>query len=434
MITLKRSEMRKPPLNKRPTASSTQEKKEERSEIRRNVTTETELVHKEEEQDPEEVEENPFSDARAVDEMRIDPATVFPYSNRPKGSRLTVMREESEQWDLFFDPQYTFGSFTHCVSKPNSSDYYYKGKWPLDYEDIIGMAPKHLKNSLGARHVCEAGSIMSAVEEDVFLFPTVPNPTLPDLKHLRSITNIDDNEESDNDDDALGKHQGSMVQVDIIPCPSVPLHAKNTEAEAMWKDRLDLLNTIQHTGFSEELDGTRNAPFQGSRAARIQRQIKDKAEKIKKEALSDRKKNESKEDVLYEDIRELKESASIASFRDFQEKAIDLDMEKSQEGKQKNRQSFLLFVLGFLCPPLWLLNFVLGLRSSENETEASKEIDKKWRKYSRNAFCIALLLFAAVSIIIIVAKPGSVGFRQTKEDYVREDIVMFDDESFVLDG
>ncbi|KAG1460738.1 hypothetical protein G6F56_005879 [Rhizopus delemar] len=431
MNSLKLSDKWRNSLARGSMSFSVRQKKDERSEIRRNVVDKIEL--------PDDSEEHLFLDIQAADEVCINPAVVFPYSNRQRESRITIMREESEQWDTFFDPQYTFGCFIHHIAKTNSSTYYYNGKWPLEYEDIVGMASKYSKR-LMTKHVGvdDDTSIVSGIEEDVFLIPSVPNPTLPNMNLMKLMGKLDDIEEEYDDDDdddgnSLSRHRGSMMRIDILPCSPNSLHADKVEDEIVWRKKLGLLNAIQHLVFNEKQDGTHDSAFEGSRTARIQRQIKDRAEKIKKKAHADRRHHDNRESMVYEEMKDIKIRESVVSFRDIQEKHMDLDTIESQEEKHSNRQSFYLFVFGFLFPPLWIINFALGMKKSDNQTEASKSIDKKWRKYSRNAFVISLLAFTVSLLIVVATKPGSVGFRQNLGEYLQEDVVLFDDENFLLD-
>ncbi|KAI9280100.1 hypothetical protein BY458DRAFT_553508 [Sporodiniella umbellata] len=409
---------------KGPVGSLSGNKKNQRSEIRRNVVDKIEL--------PPDAMGDFFSKGRNMGEICIDPIVVFPHTNKPKGSRLSARRKEREQWDRFFDPQHTFENFTHQVTKPAISSYYYKGKWPLNPEDIVGLAPKQTKKLSKQANTDDGASIASAIEEDVYLMPAVPNPTLPNMKHLIRMGNIKDAEEEEKTKvRGLSRQQGSMRQVDIIPCPMKASYNSKAD-EAMWQERLGLFNAIQHLVFSEIQDGTHGNQHEKSKTARIQRQIKDKAEKIKKEAHVDKKYNDSRETVVDEEIKDMHVKEITIDFQGFKEKHATIDAVEAQQDRPSSRQSFYLFAFGFVLPPLWLLNFSLGFRASNNQTEASKGIDKKWRKYSRNAFCIVFCTFAVTAVIIIVSRPGTVGFRQNK-GFIQENVVLFDDESLSLD-
>ncbi|RCH86488.1 hypothetical protein CU097_007118 [Rhizopus azygosporus] len=425
----KLSEKWKRPRVKGPITFSIKRKRQERSEIRRNVP---ELKEMDEEEEEEEVDENPFTDVKE-EKIVLDPAIVFPYSNN--GTRATTIKEESEQWESLFDPQYTFGPFMNSVMKPSTTDYYYKGKWPLNQADIMGMAPKQMKKT---KQNSDDGESVSPTDES-YLFSMVPDPLLPDLEQLKLLlTDMDDHDEDTRSDGE--STAGSVRQIGFLPSSSISLHTRRAEEDASWEKRLNLLDTIQQAVFNEDLNGTRENPFQGSRAARIQRSIRDKAERIKKEAWVDVK-NDSRENMAEEGTKEDKESKEkdlkflsriSGLLGGYQEKAFDYE-EELQECKQKNRYSFLYFALGFLFPPLWILGATYSPKASQQQTEASKDIDKKWKKYSRNALFIFLLITVVTVIIVVIAEPASFGFRETMGDQVHEDIVIFDGE-LVLEG
>ena len=299
----------------------------------------------------------------------------------------------------------------------------------------MGMAPKQMKKT---KHNSEDGESVSPTDES-YLFSMVPDPLLPDLEQLKLLlTDMDDHDEDTRSDGE--STAGSVRQIGSLPGSSISLHTRRTEEDASWEKRLNLLDTIQQTVFNEDLNGIRENPFQGSRAARIQRSIRDKAEKIKKEAWIDVK-NDSRENMAEESTKKDKESKEkdlkflsriSGLLGGYQEKAYAYE-EELQECKQKNRYSFLYFALGFLFPPLWILGATYSPKASQQQTEASKDIDKKWKKYSRNALFIFLLIIVVTVIVMVIAKPASFGFRKTMGDQVHEDIVIFDGE-LVLEG
>ncbi|CAO3693891.1 unnamed protein product [Rhizopus stolonifer] len=349
---------------------------------------------------PEE-ENNPFTDG---DDKLMGLADVFFYSKRPNGTKFTATLEESHLWESFFDPQHTFGPFNSEISKPKTVEYYFKGRWPLDYEDVMGVAPNHLRKSLARQSLSDGASIMSAVEDDAFLFSAVPNPTPPNMKHLRLLAHIED--------DDIENDKGDMVQVEIAPCPSISLETKDKHNEMLLKERQALFDMIQNSGFKEELDGTCFVRTKGRKASRIQRQLKAD-------------KNETIVDMPGEELQDVKQplsvTPSVTSFLEFQEKVVD----KQQTNTMPCRKPLVCFILGFLFPPMWILGFTFIPKFSVNQTEANRDSEKKWSKYSRNAFCIFICLAVASAITIMVIRPQSIGFRRVETQDSKEGIVVF---------
>lgn len=394
----------------------------------------------------------------------LDPTQIFPYSNKPHEARSKTIAEESRQWESLFDPQRTFGSFQHGIAKP-VQDLFYKGKWPLDQEDIMGMIykPKSQANTTANSTPMTSDEPSAAV-----IFPVVPEPTLPDLQQLQLHINIPLLEE---DEDEKG-----CRQIEILPCPSLsqfPKFKLQEENEAIWKDRLELLNTIQIMGFNKELnDGTQSNPYKESTATRLQRQIRMKAEQIKRETLVDSEtEDEKEEDQQEEDVDGLNtaiepdallltlndldaspaeeeqqnvDQSSLASLDEYENISFHApkeegDIEKEHiavtepEIKRKNRATFLFFAYGFLFPPLWIVGALYVPSSNLQRTTASKNIDKKWKKYSRNAFFTFLVLVISIIVLILMMKPQAYGFRSSPdEDYRQEERVVFDDEPVAL--
>ncbi|KAI8646524.1 hypothetical protein BD408DRAFT_473863 [Parasitella parasitica] len=413
---------------------------------------------------------------------RFDPAEIFPYSNKPHETRQKTIAEESKQWESLFDPQHTFGSFQASIAKPISSQqYYYKGKWPLDQEDILGMIPKPKKPTTQQPNNSSTATTpnLSIVERELatttFAFPTVPSPTLPDIKQLELHINpiLQDNES-----EYLFPRSGS--QIEILPCPSLTQFPKykQSENEALWKDRLKLLNKIQHCGFREELNGTQNSKRIESAASRLHRQLKRKAEQIKRETLVDSSTEEEEEDdekgedaynvmdgaedgallvamepdTLVMESTEKQEHDTVSSLHTHQYESSlvslndewenisfkppcsikDVDAEKQEqtpdvEIKRRNRPTFLLFAYGFLFPPLWIIGALYNPSGTIQRTTTSKKIDRKWRDYSRNAFFVFTIIVSVVIVLILVLKPQAVGFRSSSEQIYQEERIIFEE-------
>ncbi|CEP12115.1 hypothetical protein [Parasitella parasitica] len=416
---------------------------------------------------------------------KYDPAVIFPYSNKPHETRKKTIAEESKQWESFFDPQHTFGSFQTSIAKPTTSQqqYFYKGKWPLDQEDILGMIPRPKKLTAQQPNNSSATTTpnLSIVEREAiattttFAFPAVPSPTLPDRKQLELHINpiLQDNE-SDN----LFPKSGS--QIEILPCPSLTQFPKykKSENEVLWRDRLELLNKIQQCGFREELNGTQNSKRMESAATRLHRQLKRKAEKIKRETLMDSSTEEEDDEETDEhncnDVNAVEDEtllvamepdtlvmgstvkkqeqdtasslhthqheSSLVSLNDEWENISfkppysikDVDLEKQEQAppveiKRRNRPTFLLFAYGFMFPPLWIIGALYNPSSSLQRTTASKKIDRKWKNYSRNACFVFTIIVAVVVVLILVLKPQVVGFRNSSEQIYQEERVIFDE-------
>ncbi|KAL9539224.1 hypothetical protein MBANPS3_010391 [Mucor bainieri] len=397
---------------------------------------------------------------------QLDPAAIFPYSNKPHETRKKTIAEESKQWESLFDPQHTFGAFQTSIAKPVSSQqYFYKGKWPLDQEDILGMVPKP-KKRLQQQNSATTTPNLSIIDGEgastaAFAFPTVPSPTLPDKRQLElHINPVLQDTENDIFDDSFPR---SSSQIEILPCPSLTQFPKykKSENEALWKDRLELLKKIQHQGFREDLNGTLDTGNKESAAARLQRQMKRKAEKIRRETLVDSSTEEENEDsdenehncnianttedgtllvavepdTMLVDFSTLNDEkaqdtasslhtvqpyeSSLVSLDDEWEnisfkppgsvKDVDVENEASKQDaveiKRKNRPTFLLFAYGFLFPPLWIIGALYNPSSSLQRTTS----------------------IAAIVVLILVLKPQAVGFRSSSDQIYQEERIVFDE-------
>jgi hypothetical protein len=429
----------------------------------------------------------------------FDPAVIFPYSNKPHETKQKTIAEESKQWESLFDPQHTFGSFQTSIAKPISSQqYFYKGKWPLDQEDIMGMIPKTKKLSQQQKSVTNTNGAktttpnLSITEESnpitVFAFPTVPSPTLPDRKQLQLHINpvLQDNNNENEDDIFDNSFPKSSSEIEILPCPSLTQFPKykKPKNETLWKDRLELLNTIQQQGFREELNGTLNNGQKESATARLQRQLRQKSEKIKRETLADSSPEEEKEeehscnvldstedgtllvavelDTLHTEstatgiekgkkenqdtdnsLHTNQYGSSLVSLSDewenisfkppYSTKDVDIEKQSTKEEvcpvteiKRRNRPTFLLFAYGFLFPPLWVIGALYNPNSFQRTT-FSEKIDRKWKNYSRNASFVFAIIVAIIIVLILVLQPEAVGFRSSSEQVYPKEIIIFDE-------
>ncbi|GAA5806024.1 hypothetical protein EDC94DRAFT_622839 [Helicostylum pulchrum] len=281
--------------------------------------------------------------------------------------------EESKQWESFFDPQYTFGSFQSGISKPDE----FKEKW----------------------HTATSDNIPSSGT----------SPRLPNLKQLQQHINTIDAQ-----DDTYK----------ILPRP-FPSYNKNTEP-TLCKDRLQLLNIIQTIGFNKEKDITQSDL---STTARLQLQWKQKTDQIKQDILLEDSKGLTKElDRLSTDDLSLDDMYQNISFSQSKNSVIIEGEEEENvvQRRRRNRVSFLYFAFGFMFPPLWFIGALYVPK--HDQTEESKDIDKKWKVYSRNAFFMFLLLLVIISVLILILKPETIGFRNSLEGGYNADRVVFDDD------
>jgi hypothetical protein len=354
-----------------------------------------------------------------------DPARIFPYTNKRDGVTQKTIAEESKQWESLFDPQHSFGSFQHAIAKPVASyQYFYKGKWPLDTKDIMGMVPPN----------------GNADRTTKFLFPSAPDPTLPDLEQLEQYINAPLRQEEE--PISMESSMASLGQIEILPCASLSSFPKYKIAAAkndqsLWKDRLELLNTIQQQGFREEWNGTQNA-YSLSKTARLKR----KAEKLKREASvhshttrADYKSHlvNIEPDIMFQE----EEQSSLASLED---ETYDInekeDMEKQikekPELKRRTRLSFLLFVFGFAFPPLWVIGALYT--PTMPRTSFCQKVDQKWRRCSRQALFVFMILVAAVVVLVLALKPQAVGLRNSNEEGYKEERVVFDENDSNIAG
>ncbi|KAI9244938.1 hypothetical protein BY458DRAFT_447528 [Sporodiniella umbellata] len=340
-----------------------------------------------------------------VEDKTMNLNDVFFYSKRPNASKITTPLEEANRWESFFDPQHTFGPFTKEIPKPKTVEYYFKGRWPLDYEDIMGVAPKHLRKSQGKHMTSDGASMMSSMDDDAFLFPAVPNPALPNLKHLRMMAHMENEEEDE-------EEKGDVVQVEIAPCPSITLTSKIESDEPLLKERQRIFDIIQSTGFKESLDGTCFVRTKGG----------NKPPKMQRPLKADR--SELTLDMLYEDTQEHRYLPSIApsmmSYRDYHERVMEKQVPVSPSQKP-----LLYFILGFLFPPVWILGFTFVPKFYLGQTEASRASEKRLKRYSRNAFIIFVCLSVVIAIILIILKPQSIGFRKVEPKETKGGIVVF---------
>jgi hypothetical protein len=335
-----------------------------------------------------------------TDNMDIfNPASVFPFSNKPHETREKTIAEESKQWESFFDPQHTFGPF-HTTIKKQTQQFFYTGKWPLDQEDLLGIVPKRKKDG----------------EAATLLFPTVPSPTFPNTDHLELHTTAYDEHDYEEFD--------GNTSIEILPCPSLSSFPKKAENETVWKDRLELLALIQRNIFDEKWNGTNQPQRKETRKARLHRKIRNKAGKIKKETLVDSStESEPEPEEKPESVLCLDDSWENISFNP--PKTDDLE---NQQVKRKNRPSFLLFAYGFFFPPLWIVGAFYNPMSSTQRTTTSKKIDLKWKKYSRNAAIVFFFVLVIMVVLVLALKPEAVGFRKSNnQDYLDEEKIIFDD-------
>ncbi|KAI9472304.1 MAG: hypothetical protein EXX96DRAFT_351856 [Benjaminiella poitrasii] len=421
----------------------------------------------------------------------LAPTYIFPHTNRVhKERKRKTVEEESQQWETLYDPQYTFGSFNQgvfssknvAVSSPN--DYFYKGKWPLEQEDITGLVSTRKQPSKEEGSNCQASlqSIRSSLHQsNTNLIPYPLEPDLPDIKKLESfihkIVPATAIEQHNNDQNKVQKepHGQDMVcsSEELSSSFIIDKNASKHEAK-LWDKRLELLYTIRSQIFCKEWDGTVIQKKQlneyhrkGSAASRFHRQLKHKAKKIKNEAFTASSSDEDggkrlpisnnntavdeRIDIVSYDDQEcgkllLNSSSSIfnkqgrfddnhkkitfpvtTSREDIEQHAMKKNIIDAPGEIKSNRPGFLLFIFGFLFPPLWIFGALYVPRLSEETTSDSKRIDKKWRKYSRNAFLSFFVSAITIVVFIVVFKTDLIGFRRSHgEQSQHEEKIVFD--------
>ncbi|KAI8365981.1 uncharacterized protein BYT42DRAFT_148827 [Radiomyces spectabilis] len=90
------------------------------------------------------------------------------------------------------------------------------------------------------------------------------------------------------------------------------------------------------------------------------------------------------------------------------------------------RSSFLLFVLGFMFPPCWILGALYIGPSQRSLSPSGRQADLMWRRRSRIVLAIFLLLTSLVLILLMAFKPEAIGWRQIDRDR-QAHIISFDD-------
>ncbi|KAI8364811.1 hypothetical protein EDC96DRAFT_510436, partial [Choanephora cucurbitarum] len=272
-------------------------------------------------------------------------------------------------------------------------------------------------------------------------FASLPNPTLPSKELLEPHTQI----LSQNDH----LQNSNNSQIAILPCPSsnsFPKY-KNVENERLWKERLAMLRKIQEEGFSLQMNGTQSDPYrQSGKVTRLHQQLIKTATKIKNEVSVEMCSANDTETKLEEEEKvgsaiqtpeidpsglfslnmpvSNEDNVSLITLDDA--KPEERSIEEPLETRRKNRTSFVLFAFGFLFPPLWIVGTFYSPSSAKPRTVMSKAIDKKWKKYSRNALCVLLLAFISSFVLVATLKPKLLGFRNSNEKAYQADRVVFD--------
>ncbi|KAI8885603.1 hypothetical protein K501DRAFT_331781 [Backusella circina FSU 941] len=307
--------------------------------------------------------------------------------------------EKNKQWESLFDPQHTFGSF-QTTSGTCYDDFYNNFDWSLSRKDLV------------------------LDEKNKSLFSSLP--TLPRVEDLESHINSVAFE-------SPAENKSTTGQVEILPRPSRPFFSTPNQPkrdEKKLKEKLELLQLIRQCGFNNDMDGSKYNPSEVSAAHRIHRNLFTTTEKIKRET----KQELSVGNKTYD-------NTSLSSIGDVYDHNVDLELQVDAKTKKpeqfhetnlrrrpRNRISFLFFVFGFMLPPLWIIGALYVPRYSLHRTAASIEIDKKWKKYCRNAFLIFLVSVISAAILLFIIKPSFIGYRSShKENHTSEDPIIFDD-------
>ncbi|KAI7901606.1 uncharacterized protein BX663DRAFT_571516 [Cokeromyces recurvatus] len=410
--------------------------------------------------------------------IRLNPISLFPYTNKSDRKKKKSAEEEINEWESLFDPQFTFGSFhqgifnSTGIAFTSTDDYFYKGKWPLAYEDMIGMIPSTTKITTHEKEDSH-GPIHGQSNLNLFLFSHASDPILPDITQLEKMmmnkeTYLDSTSRNKEENNTKERHNQNCLS----PSAETSSYNKNKNSKdelQLWNERLELLNTIRNQVFCEKWNGTvqkrqTHSNRKGFTTAKFQQQLKQKAEKMRHEILmeshNDKKRqlsilirnnnnlcdkrvhhrtdyNEQKSiklssSFMFEQVssikldNECKKIAFNVPEEDIEQSKLKEENQFFEMSRKRSRPTFLLFVCGFLFPPLWIMNALYVPHSSKERSLDSKRIDRKWQRYSRNAFIVFFIFAILIILLIVVFKPALIGFRKMNEKVNQEGKIVFD--------
>ncbi|GAA5801803.1 hypothetical protein HPULCUR_007257 [Helicostylum pulchrum] len=267
---------------------------------------------------------------------------------------------QRQRWDAFFEPQYSFGAFIHGLNQEEEEEYQkQQQQHQRKIDRLIDDGNYHIESSIKSpkyeRQSCDFNSTNTETSTAAM------TPTLPNLM------------ESD-------KAWGPKDEKTLI-------------------DRLELLKKMRAQPISNtSTNDTDQEQDEASHAARWKRHISEKAKQLCKEA------------------KDQDGSSSVGS-PDPDEKQADEEQGGGGGTVKKYgcRRSFLCFVFGFLFPPAWLFGAFYFSGYANQQSSASRRIDRVWRKRSRIAFGIFTISLLIVLVVIFVLNPQSVGWRQSKQ-------------------
>ncbi|KAI9009327.1 hypothetical protein CLU79DRAFT_775169 [Phycomyces nitens] len=274
--------------------------------------------------------------------------------------------KEHQQWESYFDPQYSFDvqSKSKQMSKSTSRFYVHTTSDNIDH-------PEERRLSNSGFYQCGIGPCSR-------IFSAAPTPTLPHIGHLEfGVTHTS----------AVFK-QTMDNQIEILPCPSTFLkepecRAMNSE-EKKQADRMELLNTIRQQGFKDENDIVRH-PVKGFiKPEKWPKHLRDRAGKWKEQVLST--------EDLGENVAQGPSKWALGC-----------------------RPSFLYFILGFLCPLVWAFGAVHTPTAHAGQTSVDKSTDMMWKYRCRNAFILVCVALVIILILGIVLWPGTMGWRTSRD-------------------
>lgn len=251
------------------------------------------------------------------------------------------------RWDAFFEPQYTFASFIHELSKRDDD---------------------HLKR-----------------------------------EHQKNVDRLVDT--SSFGDTSLSFSQRPSSDI-IMSNPSSYMASPKAENSTLtWTEqdedtlirRLEILKQIRASMHNEDQEK------QGDLVGRWKRLLTTKAHELCQEA-----------GVANDDAASKSSTMSVYDEEGGKEINPAEEEVEVKKGIRNCRRSFLLFLFGFIFPPLWLLGSIYFASYEKNQTSANRRLDSKWRHRSRVCFGVFAISLLIVLVTVFVIDPSSVGYRHSE--------------------
>ncbi|KAI7871714.1 hypothetical protein BDF14DRAFT_1740251 [Spinellus fusiger] len=184
-----------------------------------------------------------------------------------------INTKERQQWESYFDPQYTFESRTaekHSSKKPDPSYLY----TPQETQQTLQTLPGQKVPGTSV-HLFDSSSYQS----NTSMFSYVSSPILPDIDKLKVHGTAHTSAHA----------QSTTDQIEIVPSPSTFIKPRdrrqNTLDEKKQIHRIELLNSIRQEGLLDENDTVRH-PKGMSKTEKWQRRFKERAEEWKHQVVS----------------------------------------------------------------------------------------------------------------------------------------------------